>query len=75
MDIKNINHLVSIRDYIYVTINNPAFTRDTVVELQEILSALDRKIVESLKSPEFKEIIGFVSKKKIVDNTIKSSLK
>lgn len=75
MNIKEINYLVTIRDYIYITINNPAFNRETVSELQEILGALDRKIVENLKAPEFKELIGFVSKKKIVDNSIKSSLK
>ncbi len=74
------NKLISIREYIYQTVNNPALTRAELNDLQDILGALDKKIIEVLRSSEFKDFIGFKSTrvaiaKETAANNIKSSIK
>jgi hypothetical protein len=80
MNLIETNQLISIREYIYQTVNNPALTRVELNDLQEILATLDKKIVEALRSSEFKDFIGFKSTKnsmakETAANNIKSSIK
>lgn len=79
MDLTELNSLIGIRSYVVNVINNSAFDRSIVNDLNGMLILLDKKIVSLLRSPEFKGYIGFEDVKKAIQevadlNNIKSGL-
>lgn len=77
--INEINSLISIRNYMINVINNSSFDRSIVNDLNGMLILTDKKIVELLRSDDFKDYINFKDVKKaikeVVDlNNIKSGL-
>jgi hypothetical protein len=71
MDFTEINNLINIRNYITTIINSPNIDRPTVSELSGILLLSDKKIVDILKSPEFKEYIGYKDVKKTIEDVVR----
>lgn len=59
MNFKELLDLIAIRGYVVNSVANPIFTRETVKELDGLLILLDKKIVDILTGPEFKEYVGF----------------
>lgn len=80
MDLKEIINLIKVRDYVANSINNSSIDRSTVSELNGMLILLDKKIINNLKSSEFKDYICFGEVKKTIEeiakqNNIRSGLK
>lgn len=80
MDLNIISQLISIRTYITMAVNNYSLHRDTVKQFNDMLVVIDRRLVESLLSNEFKDTIGFSDVKTLVAearkiNDIKSGLR
>jgi hypothetical protein len=71
MDFTEINNLINIRNYITTIINSPNIDRPTVSELSGILLLSDKKIVDILKSSEFKEYIGYKNVKKTIEDVVR----
>lgn len=79
MDLTELNSLIGVRTYVINVINNSAFDRTIVNDLNGMLILLDKKIVSLLRGVEFKQYIGFEDVKKaiqeVVDlNNIKSGI-
>lgn len=79
MDLRELVDLISIRQYVCNSISNPTVDRPTLSELNGILILLDKKMIAMIKSPEFKEYVGYANvRQAIVDaakiTNIKSSL-
>lgn len=77
--LDELSSLVTVRDYAYTVINNSNFNRADVNDLTAILILLDKKILDVMRSQDFKEYIGFDDSKKIIQemvqkNNIKSGL-
>ena len=80
MNYQEILNLISIRNYIANMINNSnIIDRATVSELNGTLILIDKKIIEMLKSQEFKSYIGYQEVRQAIEevaklNNIKSGL-
>jgi len=79
MNLQELLNLIGIREYVVNSVNNCSIDRPTVKELGGILILLDNKIISILKSPEFKDYIGYADvRQAIIDvaniTNIKSSL-
>ena len=80
MNYQEILNLISIRNYIANIINNSnIIDRATVSELNGTLILIDKKIIEMLKSQEFKSYIGYQEVRQAIEevaklNNIKSGL-
>lgn len=79
MDLKELNDLINIRQYVINSTANPAIDRATIKEMNGMLILLDRKIIGVLKGEEFKEYIGYADVRKAIEevantNNIKSGL-
>lgn len=79
IDLKEILDLISIRQYLATTVNNPAFDRPTVNFVSHSLILVDKKIVSLLQGEDFKEYINYgdvkQAVKEVVDqNNIRSGL-
>jgi len=59
MDLKELNDLITIREYTVNSTSNPNIDKKTIRQLDGILLLLDIKIVEMITSNDFKEYIGF----------------
>jgi hypothetical protein len=80
MDLTEINHLINIRLYISSTIGNNFLDRNTLNELSSMQILIDKKIVELLRTSDFKEYINFKDARAALEevvrlNNIKSGLK
>jgi len=79
MNLKEINDLINIRQYVYSSIHNSSIHRDNVNYLNGILILLDNKIINLLSQDDFKEYIDYKNVKKAIEDVvqvtnIKSSL-
>jgi len=80
IDFEEINHLINLRQYVANSIGNPTIDRPTVNYMNGLMILLDKKIIELLKSKEFKKYINYHDvKKAIIDvaqiTNIRSGLK
>lgn len=80
MDFTELKDLIAIRDYVSNAINNLPIDRATVTEMSGTLILLDRKIIELLKSEDFKEYIGYQGAREAIEdvarrNNVKFTLK
>ncbi len=80
LSLNEVTDLISVRQYIANSINNGSLDRPTISMLNGMLILMDMKIIEMLKSNEFKEYIGFRDVRKAIEETaritnIKSGLK
>lgn len=66
MELKELVDLITIRQYVANSVGNPAIDRGTVTEMNHTLLLLDRKIVNLLKSSQFKEYVDFKDIKQVV---------
>lgn len=80
MDLKEINELINIRQYMAQVSNSPYIERTTVNLMNGMLILMDRKIISILESDEFKDYINYQDVRKAIEevakfNNIKSGLK
>lgn len=59
MNLKNINDLINIRNYIYMSTNNGWIDKKTVNYLNNLLLLVDKKILTILMDEEFKKLIDY----------------
>jgi hypothetical protein len=59
MDLKELTDLITIRQYVINSTNNPTINRDTINFVTGALLLIDKKIFSILQSPEFKEYINY----------------
>lgn len=59
MDLRELVDLITIRQYVINSTANPAIDRETVNYMTGSLLLLDRKIIDLLKSNEFKKYINY----------------
>lgn len=59
MNLKELTDLISIRQYVSNSIGNASIDRATVHYMSNTLLLLDKKIIDLLKSSEFKEYINY----------------
>lgn len=71
MDLKEITDLISIRKYIAISTSNPSIDRATVSLLNGMLILIDNKIINILKSNEFKDYIDYKDVKKAIEDVVK----
>jgi hypothetical protein len=65
--------LVNIRNYAYSVINNSNFDRGVVNDLTAFLILLDKKIIDLMRSPEFKDYVGFSDAKKTIHEMVQQT--
>ena len=80
MDFKELTDLINIREYVVNSMNLPSIDRATVNDLSGIYLLLDKKIINILLSPEFKDYISFKdaqqAKQQVANmNNIRSGIK
>lgn len=80
MELKEINELISIRNYIVNALNNPTVERKVISEINSILLLVDKKILGLLTGPSFKDYVGYADVRKAIEDAarvtnIKSGLK
>ncbi len=71
MNLDEINSLIKVREYVVISLNNGSIDRATVSELNGMLILIDRKIIDLLKSQEFKEYIGYRDVRKAIEEVAK----
>jgi hypothetical protein len=71
MELNEILNLISIRQYINQSINNCALDRPTINELNGMQILIDNKIISLLKSPEFKDYIGYANVREAIMDVAK----
>lgn len=59
MDLRELTDLIAIRQYIAETRGNYSIDRAAINELDSMLLSLDKKIVELIRSKEFKAHVQF----------------
>jgi hypothetical protein len=79
MELKDLADLVAIRQYVRNSIEFHTIDKSTVSELNGILIMLDKKIIEILRSSDFKKFIDYKSVDKVIQeaaniSNIKSGL-
>jgi hypothetical protein len=57
VNIEEIANLIIIRNYVYNSLENFSIDRPTVSEMGNMLSLLDKRIIEMLKDNSFKDQI------------------
>lgn len=70
MDLKELVDLITVRNYVASVINNSSFDRSIVNDLSGMTILLDKKIVATLRTSEFKEYINFQDVKKAISEAI-----
>lgn len=80
MELKEIIDLIAVRQYVVNSTANPTINRETVSYMNGLLILIDRKIVNLLKSSEFKEYIDYQNVRQAIEEVakitnIKSGLK
>lgn len=80
MDLKELTDLIAIRQYVINATGNSSINRETVNYMSGALILLDNKIIEILKSNEFKDYINYKDVRKAIEdvvrnNNIKSGIK
>jgi len=73
MDLQEITDLIQIRQYAANTVNNSLVDRSVVNLMNDITMLLDKKIIDLLGSPGFKEYINYDNVKDVKANAIKLS--
>lgn len=59
MNLKNINDLINIRNYIAMSTNNGWIDKKIINYLNNLLLLLDKKILAILMDDEFKSLINY----------------
>lgn len=73
MILTEVVDLITIREYIVNTINNPVLSKEKVNELSGILILLDNKIVSILRSTQFKTYIEYDKVKEAIKEASQES--
>lgn len=71
MDLNEITSLIEIRQYVVNSTGNPTIDRATVSYMNGMLIMLDKKIVELLKSEEFKEYVNYKDVRAAIEEVAK----
>ncbi len=71
MNFPEIINLISIRQYVANSVANPAIDRATVNYMNNLLIMVDKKIINLLKSDEFKEYINYKDVQKAIEDVVK----
>lgn len=80
MDVKEIQALINVREYVNQMINNYNRAKSEVVDLRAMLILIDDKVVSMLMSSEFKDYVNFDNARAAIqkaasNNDIKSGMK
>lgn len=80
MNLKELVDLISIRQYVRYALEFPTIDKSTVSEMNGTLILIDKKIIEILKSSDFKEYIDYKDVSKAIQDVasitnIRSGLK
>lgn len=80
MNLKNINDLINVRNYISMSVGNGSIDKKMVNYLSNLLLLLDKKILSILTDDEFKEYVDYKDLQNVIDDVrrisnIKSTLK
>lgn len=71
MELKELTDLIAIRQYVVGATNNMTIDRAAVNELNGILILLDKKIVNILRGPSFKDYIGYQDVKQAIEDVVR----
>jgi len=71
--LSEITALTHIRKYLSDTMGNPNWDRKIVNEMNHTLLLIDKKIVELIKSPEFKKYINYDNVKDVIKEVVKTN--
>ncbi len=71
MDFKELNDLISIREYISISIGNPSIDRKTITGMNHLLLLVDKKIISLLMSDEFKKYVGYANLQDVLEDVRK----
>lgn len=61
MDLKELSDLITIRNYVLVSVDNFSIDKETSRYMGDLKLMLDQKIIELLKDEKFKNYIGYDS--------------
>jgi len=80
MNLKDLNELINVRNYIANSANNPYIDKATINTMNGMLILVDKKILGLLQSENFKEFIGYKDVRQAIEEVakmtnIKSGLK
>ncbi len=80
MDVKEIQALINVREYVNQMINNYNRSKSEVVDLRAMLILIDDKVVSMLMSSDFKDYVNFDNARAAIqkaasNNDIKSGMK
>lgn len=80
MNLKELNELINVRQYVVNSTANPTIDRQTVNYMNGLLILLDKKIIEILKNDEFKDYVDYKNVRQAIEDVaritnIKSGLK
>lgn len=72
-DLSILTDLISIRNYVSLSINNFSLKREDINKLNTTLIMLDKLIVSKLFSDEFKKLINFDNAKDAIQEVINTN--
>lgn len=73
MDIKEIQALIDIKYYLVNAVNNFNIDKTKIHQLMNLVSLVDKKLVDALLSDDFKHYVGFEEKPSKIPN-VKSGM-
>lgn len=59
MDLKELSDLITIRNYVLVSVDDFAIDKETSRYMGDLKLMLDQKIIELLKDEKFKDYVGY----------------
>lgn len=71
MDLKELNDLIVIRQYVVNSTGNPTIDKATVRYMDGLLLMIDKKIITILSSDQFKEYISYKDVKQAIQDVAK----
>lgn len=80
MDLDELINLITVRQYVVNSTANPTLDRETVGYMSKLLLMIDKKIIDVLKSPNFKKYVDYENIQSVIKevaklNDIKSGIR
>lgn len=66
--LDELNSLISIRAYVNQTCDSSSNDKETYKYMRDLVLMLDKKIIDILKTDEFKEYVSFKDVKQVIHN-------
>lgn len=71
MQLKELNDLINVRQYVVNSTGNSSIDRATVNYMNNLLIMIDRKIIDILKSDDFKEYVNYKDVRQAIEEVVK----